>query len=337
MNLPTLDSSEPSGPEGAARLLEPEYLAQARERGGRGSISTFPGWPSSLYSNLNQKSSMPPKEPEESIPVQLPTTTGMAIATSLKWVSWTKTEILQMAKPNSVDYLGKLHCWLPGASSELQARADATTIIKCPKGGYEHLIIESKGWSSREQEPSGYFRMLLNTCLLKWADDVRQLDVDPSHALGAAWKSHFTVHHHGPFPPQSQKKFLIDWAKEIPAQIEVQLLIHGLKLYLDSDVEKARMIARRGVSKFPESRDLQKILKLLSPSKVVAHPASGVSRKHDFEWIRANQNRYRGQWVAIFEGQCLASGKDLRTVRESARKLKNLERVLITYLPAERG
>jgi len=178
--------------------------------------------------------------------------------------------------------------------------------------------------------------MLLNTCLLKWADDLRQHHVDFSAPFGGAWGSLFTVPHHGPFPPESQKQLFIDWAEELPAQIEVRLLIHGLKLYLDSDVEKARMIARRAVSKFPKSRELEKISKLLSPSKVVTQLASGVSRKNDFEWIRANQNRYRGQWVAVADGQLLASGDDLRSVRESARNRMDLGRILITYLPKDR-
>jgi hypothetical protein len=334
MNLPILVSSEPSTTKGTVRLVAREYFSPARESASE-YPSVFPGWSSSLYSN-NQKSLMPPKEPEGFIPVQLRTTTGITNATSPEWVFWKGTQILQMVSSHPADHFANRPDWQSGPSSELESRMIETTTIKCPKGGYVHLVIELKDWSRRKLEPSEHFRKLLNTCLLKWADDLQQLSVDPSDPFGAASASHFTVPHHGSFPPESQKDLLIEWGKELPAKIEVQLLIRGLKLYLDSDVEKARMIARRAVSKFPESRDLQKILKLLSPSKVVTRTASGVSRKHDFEWIRANQRRHRGQWVAVFDGECLASGKDLHSVRESARKRVNLERVLITFLPKEK-
>jgi hypothetical protein len=328
MNLPTLISPEPSETVGAVlRLAERWYLPEAGQRDASGYLSASLGWPSSLPTKL---------QPEASNSIQLSATTwtGTATATSLKLVSWTEIRQKPMVKP--ADDVGDVPHWLSGLLNELPARL-ITSTPKCPEGGYKPLVVQLQGRASTRQDFSERDRILLNTCLLQWADNLQQRHLAPFDPFRAVGTQYSPMSHHWPSFPDFHTRIFNDWAKEIPDQLEVRLLVHGLRLFLDNDVEKARLIARRAVSKFPWSTELEKIWRLLTPSKVVTHPGSGVSRKRDFEWIRANQNRYRGQWIAIYDGQCLASGKDLRTVRESARKQTNLEHVLITYLPTERG
>ena len=176
----------------------------------------------------------------------------------------------------------------------------------------------------------------MNTCLLSWINDVpqhRQLIGE----LQSWWNDYRAVPHDLLSSTTILQQYSYNFAKEISDQSDVPLLVDGLKRFLGSDVEKARLIAKWAVSRFPESKELVKIANLLSPSKVVTDHASGFSRKLDFEWIRSNHKYHRGQWVAVSEGRCLASGKNLKEVRENARKQVALKKVLLTYLPSKGG
>lgn len=146
----------------------------------------------------------------------------------------------------------------------------------------------------------------------------------------------FILGHNRPSPDEPHSLIFDQLSKEILHQFEESMVIEGLRRFLVTDVEKAREILKSAVTRFPESQRLQRVMKLLSPSKVLARPASGASRKADFDWIKANWGRFRGQWVALYKGQCLASGKDLATIRNNARKQGKLEDVLITFFPEEK-
>jgi hypothetical protein len=299
VNLPTLNSpSKALGGESQKKWGDLGCSAQQLKRSGKENLSC---WPTNLYKNLNQQDLMPPWKPGGSLPLP---------------------EERKSRKPEwsyPADHVGELVPCLPDLSNKLRTPSYAT--MKYPERGYQSPGIQLKTWVENRRESSGPIIVFVNKRL---------------YSFPAERRTPFTGCRHGAFSPGFQENSPVSWIDQVRYELEPQLLIRGLKLHLDRDVEKARLLAKWGVDKFPESRDLKKILKLLTPSKVIARTASGISRKDDFEWIRANQSIHRGQWIAISKGKCLASGEDLRSVRERAQKLEDLKNVLITFLPEEK-
>lgn len=151
------------------------------------------------------------------------------------------------------------------------------------------------------------------------------------------WASTERLSHYRPAPHDLHSLIFDQLSKVLLRRFEESIIIESLRPLLVTDVEKAREIIKNAVSRIPESENLQKIFELISPSKVGTRPASGESRKADFQWIKANWDTYRGLWVALYSGRCLAAGSDLHAVRNAAEKKVKLENVLITYFPKEKG
>jgi hypothetical protein len=127
-----------------------------------------------------------------------------------------------------------------------------------------------------------------------------------------------------------------DLSRALLQKFEEHVIIERVRPFLASDVAKASAIIKNAVARHPQSENLQKILKLLSPSKVGTRPASGFSRRSDFDWIKTNADAYRGLWVALSNGKCLAAGESMSAVRSAAQEKVNLNEVLITFLPTEK-
>lgn len=326
MTLSTIDSSNPAS-IAAVRLMKPEYWAQAPERGV--GVDVFTSWASDLYKQLPKSGES--GESYQSIAVQPQRPIEMVNATLLKRTFSTKSQQTVSDRSFAISPVRQ-----SDLSSGLGSNMIKVTSKKCAEDSYKRLIIEFKDRPGRGEELT-QIKMLLSECFLEQTDSPQQQRVAAPIPFHATHQIQSKALPHFSLLSGFRSSFSGNWSEEIPSQNETQLLIHGLKQYLDRDVEKATSIAKWAVNRFPESKELQKIWRLLSPSKVLTRPASGVSRRKEFEWIKANQNRYRGQWVALAQGQCLASGSDLHSVRERARKLMNLREVLITFLPGESG
>lgn len=98
------------------------------------------------------------------------------------------------------------------------------------------------------------------------------------------------------------------------------------------DWNAAWKIATEGLKHFPEHAELQKYAYILAPTKVTSvdrggHPEIGA----DHEWMKKNRLEYRGRWVAIKNGQLLASGKNLDEIVEQIGEIKNTG-ILVTAI-----
>lgn len=77
----------------------------------------------------------------------------------------------------------------------------------------------------------------------------------------------------------------------------------------------ARNLAAQGAQRFPDHPQLVKFARILAPPRVFrapAQPNAGVRANRD--WMMAYGTHYRGQWVALREGQLLAVGDSLDSV-----------------------
>jgi len=77
----------------------------------------------------------------------------------------------------------------------------------------------------------------------------------------------------------------------------------------------ARNLATQGARRFPDHSKLEKFARILAPPRVLrvpARPNAGIRANRD--WLMAHGVQYRGQWVALHEGQLLAVGDSLDSV-----------------------
>ncbi|MFB2839668.1 DUF5678 domain-containing protein [Floridanema evergladense] len=98
------------------------------------------------------------------------------------------------------------------------------------------------------------------------------------------------------------------------------------------DWKAAWQIATEGLKHYPEHKELQKYAYILAPAKITTvdrggHPEIGENMK----WIKNNCTQYRGQWVAIKNGQLLASGKNHDEVIKQVGDIKNTG-ILVTAI-----
>ncbi len=104
---------------------------------------------------------------------------------------------------------------------------------------------------------------------------------------------------------------LIDWSTRAPDEFERAIhwaLTAGAHL-------AARALATIGATKYPDHAELQKAARILAPPKVLRRdlPADPTIRaNHD--WLSANRAQYSGQWVALHNGQLLATAQSFRTL-----------------------
>ena len=90
------------------------------------------------------------------------------------------------------------------------------------------------------------------------------------------------------------------------------------------DWNGAWKVAVEGLKYHPDHAELKKYAHILAPPKVTSvdrggHPEVRANR----EWMKENRARYRGQWVAIKNGQLLATGNSHDEVIAQVGPIKN--------------
>lgn len=79
----------------------------------------------------------------------------------------------------------------------------------------------------------------------------------------------------------------------------------------------ARQLVREGSRMFPDNPEVERIAAILAPNEP-ARPAGGadpsvLANRH---WFIENQAAYRGQWVAVKDGQLLGAARTLAELKE---------------------
>ena len=69
----------------------------------------------------------------------------------------------------------------------------------------------------------------------------------------------------------------------------------------------ARKLATEGAQFHFDSEELQKYARVLAPPQVLRASSRQVDVLANAEWLKANRNQYKGKWVAIKNGQLIAS------------------------------
>ncbi len=95
--------------------------------------------------------------------------------------------------------------------------------------------------------------------------------------------------------------------------------------------------ARETLEKVPAyafaSEELQRLRTVLAPPTAKRIDFRGVSRRAEFEWLRAHGHEHRGKWVAVLGDRLVASADSLKALREELARLQLLGRSLIHQIP----
>lgn len=116
----------------------------------------------------------------------------------------------------------------------------------------------------------------------------------------------------------------IDWTQRSAAEFTraVHLaLAAGAHLF-------ARKLARRGAEQYPDHEELQKLARILAPARVMTIdlPPDKSVRENQI-WLREHADEYKGQWVALRDGDLLGAAP---TADEVWERLESRENVLLT-------
>jgi hypothetical protein len=92
----------------------------------------------------------------------------------------------------------------------------------------------------------------------------------------------------------------------------------------------ARRLSQEGATRFPNHVEIGKYARVLAPVKTIRSdvPSDPGVAKNNL-WLKRHRNEYRGSWVALRDGELLASGKSLQDVKNQVGPLKN-SRILVT-------
>jgi len=93
----------------------------------------------------------------------------------------------------------------------------------------------------------------------------------------------------------------------------------------------ARELATLGRTLYPTHAELAQIAHVLAPPRAKrGAPASAATRRKDFDWLRNHAAPYRGQWVALKDGELVAAAA---TVAELRTHIARPEDVFLARVP----
>lgn len=105
----------------------------------------------------------------------------------------------------------------------------------------------------------------------------------------------------------------IDWAARTPDEFERAIhwaLTAGAHL-------AARSLATMGAAQYPDDAELQKAARILAPPKLLRRLPAEPEKRANHEWLRVNRTAYRGKWVALRNGDLLATANSFREINRA--------------------
>ena len=97
---------------------------------------------------------------------------------------------------------------------------------------------------------------------------------------------------------------------------------------------KAMALIEEGRQRFPEDGRLQNLARILAPPKVLRRnvpPKPGLGET--MAWLKENAADYRGEWVAIKDGNLMGHAPTRQALSEQIEVLDEQADVLITKIP----
>jgi hypothetical protein len=111
--------------------------------------------------------------------------------------------------------------------------------------------------------------------------------------------------------------FLVDSTQKRDAGWHRQHIHRALQ---KGNASLARDLAQQAIKLHPADIELRKMVSLLAPPRLIAlEKSDGSNWDHNRQWLNTHWDEYKGSWVALFDGELLASARSLSDISESIR------------------
>lgn len=111
----------------------------------------------------------------------------------------------------------------------------------------------------------------------------------------------------------------IDWSQRTTAEIADAVrwaLAAGAHL-------TARKLATEGAQMYPQDAELAKMARILAPPKYLGSSPADPSVGDNVRWLRYHAGEYRGQWLAVRNGQLVATALTIKQLMMHVEDRKN--------------
>jgi hypothetical protein len=113
---------------------------------------------------------------------------------------------------------------------------------------------------------------------------------------------------------------LIDWDSR---PVENYLTAIQLALRIGAHL-KARELALAGGKCFPENPEMAKYARILAPVRTIRSDLpSNPEASSNMQWLKSNQDKFRGRWVAIKNGKLITAAENYQQIRQMVGSTKN--------------
>ncbi len=93
---------------------------------------------------------------------------------------------------------------------------------------------------------------------------------------------------------------------------ESTLTLARIRALLENErVSEARSVLHEALVNQPQDEELKRLRTLLAPPKVRRSGGLDVDRTKDFQWLSDHGAKYRGSWVAIYDGELVSEAASL--------------------------
>jgi hypothetical protein len=126
-----------------------------------------------------------------------------------------------------------------------------------------------------------------------------------------------------------QRAFLIALDEINLNDRSVEDLIRIVRLALETGAYRtARHVSDEGAKCYPENAEIQNYARVLAPPMVISYSLPpDQTLEANRSWLKKHGSEYRGKWVALKDGQLLASADSLDRLAE---QVENTKDVLLT-------
>jgi Family of unknown function (DUF5678) len=93
------------------------------------------------------------------------------------------------------------------------------------------------------------------------------------------------------------------------------------RIFESGTLQGAREVAAQGLNRYPDHPELLRLHHALRPHEAGPVPGYRIPDRQDtFEWLRENEEKYRGQWIAILGTDLIAASPSFKEVYRAALK-----------------
>jgi|tagenome__1003787_1003787.scaffolds.fasta_scaffold20436151_1 hypothetical protein len=117
-------------------------------------------------------------------------------------------------------------------------------------------------------------------------------------------------------------------------QDETRSYTERIRELIEQDrVGGARKLLAEALERGAQEKDLALLQRILGPAKFLRVGGErDIDRTPDFQWLKDHGDMYRGQWVALFGGELLAHGENLKDLLAELEKHPLGRRALLQRL-----